>query len=610
MNEIQGTARTVREALKGAKYSIDYFQREYKWRDKQIAELLEDLAGKFLEEYDPSHPRTKVAEYPHYFLGSIIISKKDGAAYIVDGQQRLTSLTLLMILLRQLQAGNEEQVDVDDLIFSEKFGQKSFNIDVPERTPCMEALFKGEPFDPTERSESVQNLFARYGDLERGFPDELRGDALPYFVDWLLENVHIVEITAFSDDDAYTIFETMNDRGLSLSPTDMLKGYLLTNIDNTEKRTTANNRWRDLISDLNAAGKEVEPDFFKTWLRSQYSTKIRERRKGAKNEDFDRIGTEFHRWLRDASGQIGLKQSDDFYRFIDTNLNFYARQYLRLLRASQVPVSGLHHVLYNAQLGFTLQYMLLLAPVKPEDPVEIVDEKVGIVARYLDIFLTWRLWNWRMINYSTLQYAMFVVMKDIRGLDPAPLAERLHDRLLEEKETFASNDRLTVHQQNRYSIHRILARLTDYVETQSGQASRYPEYVGEGKTRYEVEHIWANHPGRHSDEFGHESDFQAHRNRIGGLLLLPKSFNASYGDLVYEKKLPHYRGQNLLAQSLHPETYGRNPGFVGFIKSSGLPFRPMEHFTKADLEERGDLYRKLAAQVWDPDSIATVGTEG
>ena len=53
------------------------------------------------------------------------------------------------------------------------------------------------------------------------------GEALPYFVDWLIENVHLVEITAYSDDDAYTIFETMNDRGLSLSPTDMLKGTCL-----------------------------------------------------------------------------------------------------------------------------------------------------------------------------------------------------------------------------------------------------------------------------------------------------------------------------------------------------------------------------------------------
>ena len=88
-----------------------------------------------------------------------------------------------------------------------------------------------------------------------------------------------------------------------------------------------------------------------------------------------------------------------------------------------------------------------------------------------------------------------------------------------------------LHQQNRYALHRILARLTDYVETQSGQPSRYLDYVSEGKARYEVEHIWADHPERHTDEFAHPADFAEYRNRIGGLLLLPKSFNASYGDL-------------------------------------------------------------------------------
>src|SRR5438105_10568527 len=90
MREILGKAKTVRELLKGVKYSIDYYQREYKWHEKQVHELVDDLSNKFLEEYLPSHPRSKVANYPHYFLGSIIISKKDSASYIVDGQQRLT----------------------------------------------------------------------------------------------------------------------------------------------------------------------------------------------------------------------------------------------------------------------------------------------------------------------------------------------------------------------------------------------------------------------------------------------------------------------------------------------------------------------------------------
>lgn len=138
----------------------------------------------------------------------------------------------------------------------------------------MEALYDGKPFDLNGRSESVQNFFLkRYAHLDENFPEELRGPALPYFVDWLLENVHLVEITAYSDDDAYTIFETMNDRGLSLSATEMLKGYLLANIDDQVRRNAMDARWRDRIRKLNEAGKEVEPDYFKTWLRSQVCDK-------------------------------------------------------------------------------------------------------------------------------------------------------------------------------------------------------------------------------------------------------------------------------------------------------------------------------------------------
>ena len=67
----------------------------------------------------------------------------------------------------------------------------------------------------------------RYDDIEKYFPDEIKGDSLPYFIDWLKYNVVFVEIVAYSDDNAYTIFETMNDRGLNLTPTEMLKGFIL-----------------------------------------------------------------------------------------------------------------------------------------------------------------------------------------------------------------------------------------------------------------------------------------------------------------------------------------------------------------------------------------------
>src|SRR5262245_14484799 len=102
MREIRGDAKSIRALLGNAKYAIDYYQREYKWEEKQIAELIADLASKFLESYEPTHERAAVEGYGHYFLGSIIISDKDGRKFIIDGQQRLTSLTLFLIHLNIL----------------------------------------------------------------------------------------------------------------------------------------------------------------------------------------------------------------------------------------------------------------------------------------------------------------------------------------------------------------------------------------------------------------------------------------------------------------------------------------------------------------------------
>lgn len=602
MRPPDGKGKSVRELLQRKKYSIDYYQREYRWEVKQVRELIDDLAGVFLDDYEHGIPRDSVARFTHYFLGSIIISQKGNESYIVDGQQRLTTLTLLLILLRNLQRERGDRVGIDDLVFSERYGSRSFNLAIDERSPCMEALYEGEPFDATDASESVQNLHARYQDMESHFPSELRDDALPYFVDWLIDNVHLVEITAYSDEDAYTIFETMNDRGLSLNPTDMLKGYLLANMRQS-RRDGANEFWRQRINELTTGGDDHGADFFKAWLRSRYADRIRERRKAAKPEDFERIGTEFHRWVRDRRDRIGLRRPEEFYRFVETDFDFYSRHFLRVREAATKPVEGLDHIFYNHGHGFTLQDMLLLAPLKPGDPGETIDLKLALVARFVDILITWRIWNFRSIAYSTMQYAMFLVMRDIRGLEPEPLAMKLHGILLRERETFRSNGRLSVHQQNRYSLHRVLARMTDHVESGSGQRSRYAEYVAPGRDRYEVEHIWANQPDRHADEFDHAADFEEQRNRIGGLLLLPRSFNRSYGDLPYEDKLPHYNTQNLLARSLHPQAYDHNPGFKRFIDDSGLPFRPHEQFKRADLEERCELYRTLAEDIWNPDHL-------
>ena len=89
------------ELLSKNKFKLDYYQREYCWGERQIKDLINDLYNKFKKKHKLSNRLKEVKNYDHYFLGSIIISDKadeEGRKFIVDGQQRLVTLSLLFHL--------------------------------------------------------------------------------------------------------------------------------------------------------------------------------------------------------------------------------------------------------------------------------------------------------------------------------------------------------------------------------------------------------------------------------------------------------------------------------------------------------------------------------
>lgn len=610
MQKILGDAKSVKSLL-SQKYQIDYYQRDYNWEKKQVVELIEDLSTRFLQDFDESHPRTEVANYGLYFLGSIIISEKSGDRYIVDGQQRLTSLTLLLIYLDHLQRETpvEELVAITHLIYSTQYGANSFNLNVEERNPCLQLLTNGEVPDTTDQPASVQNIVYRYNDIADSFPNDLKEHALPYFLDWLTEKVTLVEITASSDDDAYTIFETMNDRGLSLTPTDMLKGYLLANITSVnDSRIRAGDTWKEQTDVLRRElGKDGDADCIKDWLRSQYADKIRERRKGAVPEDFEKISTEFHRWVRDNKDRIGLTDNETFTSFVSNDLRFFAHAYIFARSKANTYDSDFGSILFNHHNSFTLQYPLMLAPMRLNDNQETVQRKMRLVSTFLEILLARRMWNFRDISYSTMQYRAFLIMKSIRGMELEQLREELVKQLSPERVEgaeivdFEASEPFRMHGRNGPQVHRLLARLTEFIEVESGRNSRYAEYSN--RSRYQIEHLWANHPERHEDEFSHTQDFSAYRDRIGGLVLVPSRDNASYSDMLYKDKVEHYTKQNLLASSLHSIAYENDPGFHKFREETGFPFGPKPEFRRADLDDRQALYAALANLCWSPERL-------
>jgi hypothetical protein len=155
----------------------------------------------------------------------------------------------------------------------------------------------------------------------------------------------------------------------------------------------------------------------------------------------------------------------------------------------------------------------------------------------------------------------------------------------------------------RYMLH-LLSRITDYVETQSGMTSNFANYVNrEIKNPYDIEHIICDHHDWYINEYYEKDDFDKHRNKFGGLLILPLDKNRSLQDVTYDKKLPIYFGENLLAKSLNQDCYKNNPQFIRFYERENLKFVPYTNFDKNSLLARQELYMELAKKIWSVNHL-------
>lgn len=282
MKKIEGSPKNLKQLLQNTKYSIHYYQREYMWQRKHIEELIDDLTSEFLEYYHPGDSRLAVADYGAYFMGSIVLAGRENA--IIDGQQRFSSLTLLLMYLNnRLKSIGQSYNMIETMIFSESFGSKSFNINVDDRQDCMNAIFNDTDFDTTGTGESVKNLYGRYQDIQDVFPADITDDMLLHFCDWVAEKVFFIEIVATTEQDAHKIFVTMNDRGLSLTSTEMLKGYLLSEIKSDSIREKMNGLWKEKVLTLKKDDDKGDETFIKAfeiehiitdhyeWFTAEYS---------------------------------------------------------------------------------------------------------------------------------------------------------------------------------------------------------------------------------------------------------------------------------------------------------------------------------------------------
>ena len=293
-------------------FEIPLYQRPYAWTTEQVDELLDDLLNAM--DRDPHSP---------YFLGSIVLIKEEGdtRSAVVDGQQRLTTLSMLFCVLRELEtdaagqseldgfvreAGNSLRGTQDRLRLSLRARDKDFFQINVQTTGAISEFLKQDTATFSDSQKLIHTNVSRLNHQLSNL-DEARRHSL---VEFTIKQCYLVIVTATDRDSAYRIFSVMNDRGLDLSPTDILKAETIGKIAEPEQEVYGQ-KWENIEERI---GRDGFRDLFAHLRMITLKTKLRR----TLQADFqDHV-------LKDAAGMD----------FIDNTLEPYASVYETLLEAS------------------------------------------------------------------------------------------------------------------------------------------------------------------------------------------------------------------------------------------------------------------------------------
>ena len=241
-------------------FRIPVYQRPYAWELEQVGELLDDLVTAMHRDDDEP-----------YFLGSIVLIKRDGEplSQVVDGQQRLTTLMMLLCVLRELMEGDwgdslDERVRQRADVATERsevvrlrlrdLDHDFFHTYVQIRGGIRRLRAETVNTNTDSQERIVENIRYLHGQIEK-LPMDRRVD-LAQFV---IQRCYLVVVTTSSQSSAYRIFAVMNDRGLDLSPTDILKAEITGAISGDESRASYAEKWEAVEEDL---GRDRFADLF------------------------------------------------------------------------------------------------------------------------------------------------------------------------------------------------------------------------------------------------------------------------------------------------------------------------------------------------------------
>jgi uncharacterized protein with ParB-like and HNH nuclease domain len=241
MRAIQATPKKINEIFQSV-YVIPEYQRPYSWDDEQCTKLFEDITDFFNEH--------KGAE-ESYYLGNIVIYPEGEAWGVIDGQQRLTTL---LLFIKAIYSHARTATILEELLMGKDPLTGKVKNDVLKIESRVIENDKIELEDVILRNSTngKSRVKQNYALLEKKLTEwikdnDLAADGINSFITTMLKNVVLLPIECNSSDDALTIFNTLNDRGLPLGDADIFKAELFKSVvsDNQSKKELLK-RWNTL----------------------------------------------------------------------------------------------------------------------------------------------------------------------------------------------------------------------------------------------------------------------------------------------------------------------------------------------------------------------------
>ncbi len=605
-------------------YHIDFYQREYKWTDSEVGQLLEDVFYHFEQPYakhpdiDPTEANVQ-EKYSWYYLNTYITNKANGLLFVVDGQQRLTTLTLMLIALYHLCGPTaHDSPNLRDWLKAKIAGvgvggKKQFWMAHEKRDALMRALFEGTPpsADMIDDGITARHIIENYALIQKELADRLpTRHKLDTFVYYFLCMVVIINLEV-EQTDVPMVFEVINDRGVRLQPYEILKGKLLGEIDKAEVDLYAD-IWEDALRKLEARAENEADVFFRTYLRAHFSETRKEGQK------FDGA---YHRRIFEekCEKQLQLKRNANGVKeFLRGPFRYYAKLFHRLRQLGDNQDGDFVDCYYNSQLSrMDGHIMLAITACDVDDPDE--DAKIRAVARVFDRAYVMLQLN-RVYDSNQFQELLYTLHPLLRNCPADKIEDHVNTQVLaviNDRRNTITTELLSYGQFKqvgygdyntrflRYFLARIEKLITDGLGCKL-QDSLYNYVVGTGKSNaYHVEHILARNDESHTlfkDVDGEFDDalFENERNRFGGLLLLKGRDNTSSSNETYENKLGTYTGSApYLAQTLVPDFYKSNSAMKDFKANSGLAFSAVPQFTRKTLDARSELLYEMTKSIWN-----------